>query len=170
MRWVENLLPGLSSASSVHPMFVHFPIALWTTALLFQVLGCFTARGRALEMARWLLYLGTLSAVVAVITGYREADRLGHDSPGHEFVHVHRNYMLATTLVAVVLCVAAFAFHRKAVKRGPLALAVGMIVLGVLLTLGADRGAALVFRYGMGVSAEAVGQEAPEHPPHSHEH
>ena len=36
---MNDLLPGLELAPNVHPVFVHFPIALWPTALLFYALG-----------------------------------------------------------------------------------------------------------------------------------
>ena len=54
----------------------------------------------------WVLAQATSrieSPTVAAISGYRAADRLGHDSPGYEFVHEHRNFMVATTIVIAFL-------------------------------------------------------------------
>lgn len=34
---MDALLPGLAGAPNVHPIFVHFPVALWPTALLLTV-------------------------------------------------------------------------------------------------------------------------------------
>ena len=41
---MEVLFPGLSSALNVHPLFVHFPIVLWLTALLFWGLALWLER------------------------------------------------------------------------------------------------------------------------------
>ena len=34
-----EILPGLRGMLNWHPLFVHFPIALWTGALLFEALA-----------------------------------------------------------------------------------------------------------------------------------
>ena len=41
---MEQMLPGFHAALNVHPMFVHFPIALWLTALLLWLLAVTTRR------------------------------------------------------------------------------------------------------------------------------
>ena len=99
---METLLPGLFSAPNIHPMLVHFPIALWLTALLFWGLS-FLSKGDSLfKVGRWLLYLGTLGAVATVFTGYQATSMMGHDAPGHELVHTHRNFMIVASILAAV--------------------------------------------------------------------
>jgi len=36
---MDFLLPGLRGMLNDHPLFVHFPIALWLAALLFEALA-----------------------------------------------------------------------------------------------------------------------------------
>ncbi len=52
---MEVLFPGLSSALNVHPLFVHFPIVLWLTALLFWGLALWLEREVLWDVGRWLL-------------------------------------------------------------------------------------------------------------------
>ena len=34
---MDAVFPGLKGMLNYHPLFVHFPIALWTAALLFEI-------------------------------------------------------------------------------------------------------------------------------------
>ena len=166
---LEEILPGLTHAPHVHPLLVHFPIALWVVAALFCVLGAVRSREDLFAAGRWLLYLGALGAVFAVATGLWAADTMGHDSPGHELVHVHRDFMLVASGIGLTATIAAWALRKRqsvGARWGVTALALATV--GVL-TLGADRGAALVFQYGIGVAA----QPAPtieDADGHDHEH
>lgn len=151
----EEILPGLAHAPSVHPLVVHFPIALWLVAGLFCLIGVLRQREDLFAVGRWLLYLGALGAAVAVGTGLWAADTMGHDSPGHELVHVHRDFMLVASGIGLTATIAAWALRKRqsvGVKWGITALALATI--GVL-TIGADRGAALVFQYGIGIAEQA---------------
>ena len=55
-----------------HPLIVHFPIALWMTAAFFDLL--YLARRRELyaTIARWLIGLGLIGAVVSITSGWRD--------------------------------------------------------------------------------------------------
>ncbi|MEG0467378.1 MAG: DUF2231 domain-containing protein [Mucinivorans sp.] len=59
--------------ATLHPMMVHFPIALIIVGFLFATLEMFFVKCRktqcTLKVTYWLLSLGTLSAIAAVLTG-----------------------------------------------------------------------------------------------------
>lgn len=159
---MEQLLPGLSSAHNLHPMVVHFPIAFWVAATGAWLLAVARKRDEAWRFGLWLHLLGVLGATAAVAFGFWATNKMGHDSPGHDLVHVHRDIMLWATGLA--LTVTALGWWKRTAKlRVPLTAM--SVVLVSLLAVGADRGAELVFRYGMGVA-----QEAPPEPTHTHSH
>ena len=56
------MLPGLKSMLNIHPLFVHFPIAFWFAALLFEALAIWRSNDEWHRTAVRLLYLGTLAA------------------------------------------------------------------------------------------------------------
>ncbi|HHL72013.1 MAG TPA: hypothetical protein ENJ29_05820 [Bacteroidetes bacterium] len=170
-----DLLPGLSSLQNLHPLIVHFPIALVVLTLLFEGLWVVTKRDNFREFATWLLYLGAVAAVAGVVTGLWASDSLGHDAPGHEFVHEHRDAMYWTTGILVVIA-AAVAF-LKDLREGAARkfLIVALLIVNGMLMYGADKGGRLVYEFGMGVKAmqeqaatheEAGSEETTEH---SHE-
>jgi uncharacterized membrane protein len=166
---MEPLMPGLAAVENVHPLVVHFPIVLWSVALFFWLLGL---RGREefWRTGRWMLYLGSLSALVAVATGLWAADQLGHDSPGHDLVHVHRNLMVAATALGSAIALLAWAWRGRSEARNRGLLLAGLALTTALCAIGADRGALLVYGHGIGTHrGEAEPSAAGEH--HAgHEH
>lgn len=68
---MRDLLPGLYGAPNIHPRVVHFPIALWLSALLFWALAVVRKQDDLWRVGRWLLYLGTVGGLVAVAVGFR---------------------------------------------------------------------------------------------------
>lgn len=159
---IEQLLPGLASAPNLHPMAVHFPIAFWVAATGAWLFAVAAKRDDAWRFGRWLHLFALIGAAAAVGLGFWATEKMGHDSPGHDRVHVHRDIMLWASAVAVVVTGLSW-WPRSAKLRVPLTLLSG--VLFSLVVVGADRGAELVFRYGMGVAFEAPPDSAD---PHAH--
>ncbi len=164
----DVLFPGLQAALDVHPLFVHFPIAFWLAALAFYAVGVWRDLETARGTGRWLLYLGTGAAALAVGTGYLAANRMGHEAPAHDLVHVHRNFMLVATAIAVAASGAATLSEKRGAGVRLITLG-SLLILGAIAMLGADRGARLVFGYGMGVVPEENRAALPEHH-HGDEH
>lgn len=90
---------------------------------------------------------------------------MGHDGPGHDLVHVHRDIMLvASGLALLITAVGWWARDRGRAWRIGLATA-ALLLVGVTM-VGADRGAELAFRYGIGVAMDPI----PESDGHHHDH
>ncbi len=151
---MDAIFPGLSHAPNLHPIFVHFPVALLPVALGFWLVGLFPGREQAWRCGRALLYLATLGAALAVTTGYLAANGLGHDSPGHDLVHDHRNLMLVAAGLMAAASLLAYAWRRSE-SFAARAMQVGLLAFTVaVLVIGADRGGQMVFRYGIGTAGE----------------
>ena len=150
-------MPGLVAYSDLHPLLVHFPVALFPTALLFAIVALRDAwpLGR---MVRPLLFVGTLSTIPAMLAGFAAQDRIAH-GPG-SLVAVHRTWMLWTTGLAFLISAATLALDRWRVRRGRkerrdtrgsrLALVGGLLIVNCVLGLGADRGALVAIRLHQG--------------------
>lgn len=149
---MDHLMPGLSAAPNLHPMVVHFPIAFWLAAAGAWVIALLRSDEGAWRFGLWLHSLGLAGGALAVAFGFWATVKMGHDSPGHDLVHVHRDLMLWTTGLAVI--VTAVGWWKRGTGVRKLLTGLSLLLAG-LLSLGADRGAELVFRYGMGVAGEA---------------
>ncbi len=150
---MDELLPGLSSASNLHPLVVHFPIAFWVAATGAWWVSLLRKNDFAWRFGLWLHVLAAAGAIVAVVFGFLATDAMGHGGPAHDRVHVHRDFMLVATGVSVVLAGLAW-WKREADKPWRVGLSIGGLVLVAVMSLGADRGAELVYRYGVGVDLE----------------
>lgn len=146
-----HILPGLKAALNAHPIFVHFPIVLWLTALLFELLAVWRGSDEMQRTASRMLYLGTLAAAVAIATGLAAENSL---PPGgaQRVVGIHETLMLVASSLALILCIFAFVRRRSFTTELRKWMLLGLFILAVLLTLGADRGAELVYGYGANVT------------------
>lgn len=151
---MEELLPGLHGAPNVHPVFLHFPLVLLPVALGFALVAAITRRDDFSRFSRWLLYLGFASAVPAAWTGWEAMLGL-EGAPGHDLIHVHMAWMFTATGLVALSAVFAFVLARRPTTTGGRwAVVVALAVTTTVLTMGADRGALLVFRYGIGTHQE----------------
>jgi len=152
------MLPGLKSALNYHPMFVHFPIVLWLTALLFELLAVWRGSDEIQRIASRLLYLGTLAGLVTVVSGF-QAEASVPPGDAQRVVGIHETLMLISTNGALALCFFAFLQRKNFTPQMRKLMLLGMLLLAVLLTIGADRGAELVYRYGSAVNWSTARQQ-----------
>ena len=137
---------------NIHPLFVHFPIALLMTALVHEVLGVVVRSESCRRAALWNLALGVAGALGAVVTG-----RLAEETAKHSF-EIHQVMEQHERAGYLVLCLSATALAWRVVKRGrqpAWAQWVGVALLAAacaVLVSGAHLGGRLVYEYGVGGS------------------
>ena len=61
-----------------HPLVVHFPIALLSSAILFDFIYILSGRNELSKTGWWVLLLGLVSAVVGISTGIWNDTLIGH--------------------------------------------------------------------------------------------
>ncbi len=148
-----TVLPGLQHLQNIHPLVVHFPIALLMGAALFYFLALIFRKDTFATTAFFLLILGTLSACVAAGTGlYAEEGVMVSFSVREHLLEHHEQLMLAITGLSIILtlwAVIARPFPKK--KRGIFIFLI-VIMLGIM-TWGADYGARMVYDYNAGGNA-----------------
>jgi uncharacterized membrane protein len=87
--------------SHLHPMIVHFPIAIVMVGFLFEICALLFKKQEWLPKASyWLLLLGTLAAIVAYISG----ELFTSDFSGTAAIVKHTHETLAAiTLVTLII-------------------------------------------------------------------
>ena len=146
-----------SWAPNVHPMLVHFPIALIFTSVAMDVLAYVVpgkARAIAWDVAAVLGVLGTLAAVAAYVTGRAASFTVQTPGMAQALVQTHWTWAFWTLWYFGAMSALRLALLLTGHVRGPRVTAVmvvgGLIGLGLLFET-ADHGAELVFRHGVGV-------------------
>lgn len=135
---------------SLHPIVVHFPIALLMTALFLDGAALVFKRPGLHRVALWNLGLGTLGAAVAVWTGLRAAEVAKHSFEIHQIVELHRKLGIATLVIGgLVVGWRLFKRDHLTAKARALALAL-MLAMAATLSLGAHLGGRLVYEFGVG--------------------
>ncbi|MGH9713590.1 MAG: DUF2231 domain-containing protein [Candidatus Acidiferrales bacterium] len=152
------MLPGFNAALNHHPIFVHFPIVLWLAALLFELSAVWRASDDMQKTSARMLYLGTLAAIVTILSGWA-AENSVPPGDAQRAVGIHETLMLISTSLALALCLFAFFARNSFTAQLRKIMLLGLFILGVLVTIGADRGAQLVYGYGTAVNWSTAQQQ-----------
>ena len=138
----------------LHPIIVHFPIALLITAILFEVLELVLKQDFLRKASTWLLGLGFLGGLVATATGVLAEEAAEDSGVPESAIELHESLAFAT-LGAFALMIAIRWLQRKRNIPHNVLLAVGLIGVA-LLGLTGYFGGDLVYRYGAGVDRAAL--------------
>ncbi|HXF82870.1 MAG TPA: DUF2231 domain-containing protein [bacterium] len=101
-----------------HPLVVHFPVALWLTSFLFDLLYLRTQERFYGLAARYLIGLGLLGASLAVVSGFADYRPLVAQGIGQAFVDRHRLHSLLAYAATAVYLALFLLRWRRPVQRG----------------------------------------------------
>ena len=62
----------------LHPLVIHFPIALFSSAVLFDSIAIVFKKNELLMTSWWVMLLALLSSLFAIITGLIDDNIIGH--------------------------------------------------------------------------------------------
>ena len=146
--WLPEWAPNL------HPVLVHFPIALLVTAVAVDFLAVCSRDGSFARRATGFYALGATCLLVTYLSGRDAAATVFTPGMAHATVQEHWAWALWTTVYFVALTGGRL-LGRGRLSRGGRGVR-GLFLLagtcGVLfLTITAERGARLVYQYGVGV-------------------
>ncbi|MBI4436276.1 MAG: DUF2231 domain-containing protein [Candidatus Omnitrophica bacterium] len=135
---------------SVHPLIVHFPIALLIASLLFECLA-WVFRIEAWRLtARWCLVAGALGAAASVWSGLRAEAVAKHSFEIHQVMNLHKKLgisVLATSSALSVWWLVSLKWKIPFQRIVYLILLAGVVsVLG----FGAYLGGRLVYEFDVG--------------------
>lgn len=154
---MDALFPGIKGLLNYHPLFVHFPIALWSAALLFELLARVVKQDWMHRTACAVLALGAVAAVPAVFSGWSAEAAVPDSGPAHDIKEIHENLMVMSSILSGVLAaLGLFVLPRKPLAALRAAFLVGLFLLCGLMAAGADRGALLVYHYATAVDLAAA--------------
>jgi uncharacterized membrane protein len=136
---------------TLHPFFVHFPLALLTLALLFELLAYFTKKPALSQPGWWFQLTGTLGVIAAVLSGVVAESWAGKSLLAvAELFERHEQFGFVSAILFAVLLFFRFSSHQAIPPRWPRAYLLSLtIAVCVLLTTG-WLGGELVFSHGIG--------------------
>ncbi len=144
-------------APNLHPLIIHFPIALLFSAALIDSVGMVLKNQEVWRRAAMGLYVGGMVAViVAYFTGEAAADSVFLPTEANALLTEHSDlghYVLYFFCVYGI--VRGLLYYMKLDAKGIIRTASYVVGLGgaVLVWVTADHGGQLVYEYGVGVKA-----------------
>ena len=118
-----------------------------------DVIGSLTKNKELRQMASGLLYLGAISSVFTVIAGFQAASNVPHGLEVHDILEKHKWYGLVVALLGLILSVWRFRARLFFCKESNVFHLISSALLCAVLTLGADLGGLMVYKFGIGVEA-----------------
>jgi len=149
-----------------HPLFVHFTIALFTTATLMIVGSIFVKssfKEKILECGYLNLWLGCLFTFITVGAGFYAYNTVAHDEPSHLAMTNHKNWALVTASIFCLLTLWSLMLYRTNQKQNKF-FAICLLAATGILSITGWKGGEVVYRYGLGVIS------MPNSDTHQHNH
>ncbi|NKB73464.1 MAG: DUF2231 domain-containing protein [Synechococcus sp. s2_metabat2_7] len=149
-----GLLPTLNDKNLpwldvIHPIVVHFVIAMALITVVFDLLGVFTGRRNLFEVSFWNLLVATVAIFVAIIFGQIEAGLATPYGASRDILNYHST--LGWSLAAILSLLTGWRYVAR--QKDPTVLPRGFLiidsVLAILVFCQVYLGDKLVWIYGL---------------------
>lgn len=140
---------NLPYPDTIHPIVVHFVIAMVIFAVLCDVVGYLTRNARLYEVSWWNMFFATISIFIAVIFGQVEAGLSEPYDAAESVLNLHT--LLGWSLSGIIAAITGWRYviRSRDPKQLPLSyLAVGLLLMG-LVFFQTYLGDKLVWVYGL---------------------
>lgn len=121
---------NLPYPDTIHPIVVHFVIAMVLFAVLCDCIGYFTRNARLYEVSWWNLFFATISIFIAIIFGQIEAGLAEPYAAAESTLNLHT--FLGWSLSGIIASVTAWRYVLR--SRDPKTLPLPFLGVGGLLT------------------------------------
>lgn len=163
-------MPGISAMDNIHPLVVHFPIALFTIFFFADTIGGLLAKPAWRQFATPVLYIGTFTAILTVAAGFQAAYSAPHNDVTHAIMLRHQAFGITVVILALILSLRRFFAADDFIASktyGHFALSA---LLVLFLTLGADLGGLMVYQHGVAVAPVMQKHATTIQEQHTHSH
>ncbi|NET81582.1 MAG: DUF2231 domain-containing protein [Moorea sp. SIO1F2] len=120
---------NLPYPDTIHPIVVHFVIAMVLFAVLCDAIGYFSRNYRLYEVSWWNLFFATISIFIAVIFGQIEAGLAEPYTAAEGTLNLHT--LIGWSLSGIIAAVTAWRYIIR--SRNPKELPIPFLGVGVLL-------------------------------------
>ncbi|MCS5712795.1 DUF2231 domain-containing protein [Candidatus Berkiella aquae] len=142
----------------LHPVFVHFTVALSFTAIGAYLISYILPVGKLKNdlgvSAVWMILFSFIATLFTVTFGFIQFNSVRHDMLVHLPMVSHRNWALGTAVVLFMCSLLALRGYI-ANKIHHYSLMISLLILGFMVGMTAFKGGHLVYGYGVGVKSTA---------------
>ena len=151
---VMSLLPALNEKNLpwidvIHPIIVHFVIAMTLIAVVFDIIGILTKRSNLFEVSFLNLIVATIAIFIAIIFGQIEAGLANPYGSSKDILNYHST--IGWSLAAILSIITGWRYVSR--QNNPNNLSIGFllvdIMLGFIVCIQVYLGDKLVWIYGL---------------------
>src|SRR5207302_7807137 len=103
MKWLLDILKGTWLEHPLHPILAHVPMAMWPSALIFDLLSQRQIGGNAMvRLSFYAIIFGLAAALLAVPTGLVDWSGIKREKPAWKIGLYHMSLNLIATLLFAV--------------------------------------------------------------------
>jgi uncharacterized membrane protein len=149
-----ELLPPLNDHNlpwmdTIHPIVVHFVIAMAVISVIFDFIGVFARKPNLFEVSFWNLLVATVAIFVAIIFGQIEAGLASPYGASRDILNLHSTIGWSLAAVLAVLSAWRYVIRSRDPRSLPLPFLGAGAVLGVLVAVQVTLGNQLIWIYGL---------------------
>ncbi len=133
----------------LHPALVHFPVALFISAFLFESLSLILKKEILHTVAVAVYILATVTTPFTAYSGLWEAQRLNLH---HPVLDTHRTFALITMYVSFMSLFVIGAVRKLPVKIYRTIFFIFSLMMIITVTVTAYNGGRMVYEYGVGIN------------------
>ena len=134
-------------------MEAHFPIALFTSYIIFEILWMIFQKDWLKNSSVLLLFLGLIFVVPSILSGEASAENFEKVSTLEELIEAHETFAKLTGitfLIALILKVILIRTGKFNLKTNLIVFAISLIGMFFLIQTGL-KGGELVYKHGVGI-------------------
>jgi len=152
----------------LHAAINDLPAALLLTGVIFDLLAAATKRDGLRIAGFWMIVSGAIGAGLAVATGLLAEETVEHGESMHMVMQQHETLAITTTvLFGAIALWRVIRRGKMGPKEQPVLLTAGVIGVALLIVT-AQRGGALVFDWGGGISTASLERALDDRGAHQH--
>ncbi|MEP6637216.1 MAG: DUF2231 domain-containing protein [Acidobacteriota bacterium] len=160
VRSLGQALSLFKMGAPMHPIFVHFTIALTASSLAFDALGFFLGVASLTATGGWTLVSAAVMTLMTISTGLKSSTRAPvEEGEARSFLRAHMALGLIFYGVLLAITLWRLSLWQQGLGVSWLYLA-AMAVVSLVMTMQGYLGGELVYRYG--VEVEQAHRELPE--------
>lgn len=137
----------------VHPMLVHFPIALFTMFVLLEIIWMLFQKEWIKNSSVLAIFLGLLFSVPTILSGEASAENFEKLQQFESLIETHETFAKITAftfLIAFIVKILLIRTNKLNTKTNWIVLVISLIGLYLLIQTGL-KGGELVYKHGIGV-------------------
>ena len=129
-----------------HYLVIHFPIALFITGYMFDLLGYFRSNSIFSKFSFWNLFLGIFWGILSIISGLLTDQVIGHMDNPFPIWTTHGTHMICAVIFFAILFYMKILISKEKIKIHPILVLIIHTLILLFFIHGAHIGAKLADR------------------------